>query len=354
MASRPAPSSVPAESQRQAALRDFLAAHGWHMGDRATLAADASFRRYDRLRRGADTAVLMDAPPDKEKPEEFLGLARLLGDLGLSAPQVLGADAAQGFALLEDFGDRTFAVALAEGADEPDLYLRAVEALAALQDRWDPARHATTEAGPIPPYDEAELLREARLLVEWTWPAVMDAPLGEGALADYDAAWRAVFGRLDAVPATLVLRDFHVDNLMVLPRREGPAAVGLLDFQDALVGHPAYDLVSLLEDARRDIAPAAAEAALAAWFAARPESDTAAFRDGYAILGAQRAAKIVGIFTRLDRRDGKPGYLRHVPRTWRHLSRNLAHPALAPVAEWFARHWPAGRRLTPPPLEAAR
>ncbi len=336
-----------ARQARQQALRAFLEDNGWQMSDRATLAADASFRRYDRLRRGAETAVLMDAPPDQEKPAEFLAIARRLQDLGLSAPRILAADAQQGFALLEDFGDRTFTVALAEGAQERALYLRAVEALAALQDRWRPEM-----AAGIPSYDTDELLREVRLLTDWTWPALTGAPLPETALAAYEAAWRAVFARLAAVPPTLVLRDFHVDNLMVLPRREGPAGVGLLDFQDALIGHPAYDLVSLLEDARRDIAPATVEAARAAWFAARPACDTDDFRDGYAILGAQRAAKIVGIFTRLDRRDGKPGYLRHLPRTWRHLDRGLAHPALAPVAAWFAAHWPEAQRLTPTPHDA--
>jgi hypothetical protein len=333
---------------RQDRLRGFLEANGWHFGDRATLAADASFRRYDRLRRGAETAVLMDAPPDREKPREFLHVAGLLHALGLSAPQVLAADPDDGFALLEDFGDRTFSVALAEGADERALYLQAVEALAALQARWRPEL-----AAGIPPYDTAELLREARLAVAWTWPALHGAALPQAALDDYDAAWRAAFAALDTGPPTLVLRDFHVDNLMALPRREGPAAVGLLDFQDALIGHPAYDLVSLLEDARRDIAPETVDAALAAWFAVRPACDTAAFRDAYAVLGAQRAAKIVGIFTRLDRRDGKPGYLRHVPRTWRHLNRHLGHPALAPVADWFARHWPADARLSPAPSDTA-
>lgn len=340
-----------ARQARQEALRSFLEENGWQMSDRATLAADASFRRYDRLRRGAETAVLMDAPPDREKPAAFLAIARRLQALGLSAPRILAADPQQGFALLEDFGDRTFTVALAEGADERTLYLRAVEALAALQTRWRPEMAAETDAG-IPPYDADELLREVRLLTDWTWPALAGGPLPEAALAGYEAAWRAVFARLAAMPPALVLRDFHVDNLMVLPRREGPAAVGLLDFQDAVIGHPAYDLVSLLEDARRDVAPETVEAALAAWFAARPACDTDDFRDGYAILGVQRAAKIVGIFTRLDRRDGKPGYLRHLPRTWRHLNRGLAHPALAPVAAWFAANWPEAQRLSPSPSDA--
>ena len=343
-------------SDRLTDLQSFLAEHRWNLGDRATLAADASFRRYDRLRRGAETAVLMDAPPDKEKPAAFLEIARLLQALELSAPRILAADEAKGFALLEDFGDNTFTVALAEGAQEAPLYLDAITALTALQSRWladERAARTVASAVVLERYDADELSREARLLTEWTWPAITGRALEEAAQSAYDAAWRQVFQRLDEVTPTLVLRDFHVDNLMTLPRREGPAAVGLLDFQDALIGHPAYDLVSLLEDARRDIAPETVEASLAAYFAALPVFDTPAFREGYAILGAQRAAKIVGVFTRLDRRDGKPSYLRHIPRTWRHLNRNLGHPTLKPVADWFAAHWPAELRLSPAPHEAA-
>ena len=334
--------------QREARLQQFLIEQGWRPGDRATLAADASFRRYDRLRRGAKTAVLMDAPPDKEKPADFLKIARLLQNFGLSAPKILAADEAEGFVLLEDFGDRTFTVALTEGAEELPLYLKAVETLATLQRRWQP----DTMAG-IGSYGSEELLREVRLLTDWTWPALSVSGLQPDAMAAYEAAWREVFVRLGALPPTLVLRDFHVDNLMELRRRDGPDDVGLLDFQDALIGHPAYDLVSLLEDARRDIGSETVEASLAAYAAALPALDGPAFRDGYAILGAQRAAKIIGVFTRLDRRDGKPGYLRHIPRTWRHLNRNLAHPALAPVAAWFATHWPEDLRLSPAPQEAA-
>ncbi|WP_421708121.1 aminoglycoside phosphotransferase family protein [Algihabitans sp.] len=334
--------------RRATRLEHFLIEQGWHPDDRATLAADASFRRYDRLRRGAETAVLMDAPPDKERPAAFVRIARLLQAFGLSAPKILAADEAEGFVLLEDFGDRTFTVALAEGAEELPLYLKAVETLATLQGRWQPG--TTTE---IEAYGAEELLREVRLLTDWTWPALSVSGLQPDAVNAYEAAWREVFVRLEALPSTLVLRDFHVDNLMELSGREGPDAVGLLDFQDALIGHPAYDLVSLLEDARRDIEPETVDASLEAYFAALPALDSPAFRDGYAILGAQRAAKIIGIFTRLDRRDGKPNYLRHVPRTWRHLNRSLAHPALTPVAAWFAAHWPENLRLSPAPQEAA-
>ncbi|WP_119167184.1 aminoglycoside phosphotransferase family protein [Algihabitans albus] len=333
---------------RETRLLGFLAEHGWHLSDRAVLAADASFRRYDRLRRGVQTAVLMDAPPEKEKPAAFLRIARLLRTFELSAPAIIAADEAEGFALLEDFGDRTFTVALAEGADERQLYAKAVETLVALQRRWRPET-----AVELDRYGIEELLREVRLLTDWTWPALQGNALKPDIAAAYDDAWREAFARLEALTPTLALRDFHVDNLMVLPQRDGPAAVGLLDFQDALIGHPAYDLVSLLEDARRDIAPKTVEASLAAYFAALPELDGAAFRDGYAILGAQRAAKIVGVFTRLDRRDGKAGYLRHIPRTWRHLNRSLAHPALEPVNAWFAAHWPVDLRLSPAPQEAA-
>ena len=155
------------------------------------------------------------------------------------------------------------------------------------------------------------------------------------------------------LPDTLVLRDFHVDNLMIVEGREGIAAVGLLDFQDAVIGPVAYDLVSLLEDARRDVDPVLAEAMAGRYAAAFPGLDRAALDAGMAVLGAQRNAKIIGIFTRLDRRDGKPHYLQHVPRVWRLLERDLAHPALKPVRAWFDREVPARERVAPPRGTAA-
>ena len=332
--------------ERTALIESFLAGAGWAGATRRLLAADASFRHYDRVTRGRECAVLMDAPPPRENVQAFLQVARQLLDLGLSAPRPLRADEAAGLLLLEDLGDRTFTRALAEGADEAALYRLAIDVLIALHRSW----RAGAEAG-LAPYDDEKLLDEAALLTDWFLPAVRDgAPTAPDARDAYLSAWRAVLPRARRVPETLVLRDYHVDNLMLLEGREGVSACGLLDFQDAVIGPCAYDVVSLLEDARRDIPPGLVEAMLSRYLDAFPGLDRAAFAESYAVLGAQRAAKIIGIFTRLERRDGKPQYLRHIPRVWRLLEAGLEKPALAPVKAWFAREVPRAERITPEPL----
>lgn len=332
--------------ERDRTIAAFLADAGWAGASRRLLAADASFRRYDRVERDGARAVLMDAPPPRENVHAFHRVARELIDLGLSAPAPIRVDEAAGLMLLEDFGDRTFTEALTEGVDELSLYRLATDVLIALHRAWRPVSDAAAE---LPPYDDTRLLDEAALLPDWFLPALRDTPTPAALRESYLAAWRTVLPRARAVPETLVLRDYHVDNLMLLDGRDGLAACGLLDFQDAVIGPVSYDVVSLLEDARRDIPRAIAGDMLARYLDAFPKLDRAAFRDSYAILGAQRAAKIIGIFTRLDRRDGKPQYLRHIPRVWRLLSAGLAAPVLAPVKAWFDRAVPSAERVAPPP-----
>ena len=329
-------------TERARAISEFLAAAGWADAERRPLAADASFRRYERLSRDGASRVLMDAPPPRESVRAFERIARTLIALGLSAPRAFEVDEAAGLMLLEDFGDRTFTRALAEDADEATLYRLAIDSLIALHQRWQPGSEAT------PAYDDARLLEEALLLPDWFLPALRGGPTPEPVRAAYIEAWRAALARARAVPDCLVLRDYHVDNLMLLEGREGVAACGLLDFQDAAIGPVAYDVVSLLEDARRDLDPGLAAAMLARYLDAFPDLDRQRFMESYAVLGAQRAAKIVGIFTRLSRRDGKDQYLHHIPRVWRHLTAGLEHPALAPVKAWFDREVPAAERRSPP------
>lgn len=329
-------------TEREGLIRAFLARAGWAGAERRPLAGDASFRRYERLT-AADgrRTVLMDAPPPHEDIRPFLAVAAHLAACGLAAPAVLAADADAGFALLEDLGDGLFTRVLAEGGDEAALYAAAVDVLAAL--------HAAPPGGlALAPYDDALLMAEADLFVDWFLPAATGAPCGDAAREEFHAAWRAVFPKAHALPPVLVLRDYHADNLIWLPEREGLKRVGLLDFQDAVFGSPAYDLVSLFEDARRDVAPATVAAMRARYLAARPGIDADAFDAAYAVLGAQRNTKIVGIFTRLWRRDGKPGYLDFLPRVWAHLERDLAHPALGPVRAWFDDHAPPPLRGRPP------
>jgi N-acetylmuramate 1-kinase len=321
---------------RRQAIKVFLGASGWNGVPAVPLAGDASFRRYYRLGRDGRSAVLMDAPPPQEDVGPFVAVAGLLRELGFSAPEVLAEDRGQGFLLLEDFGDDTYTRLLARGADEPALYRLAVDTLVALQQAVE--QHGTPD---LPPYDLERLLGEAALLVDWYRPLT-------GALREeYLTLWRAVLPDGVVAPPTLVLRDYHVDNLMLLPGRQGIRGCGLLDFQDAVTGQPSYDLVSLLEDARRDIPGPLREAMTERYLAAFPALDRVAFLRSAAILSAQRNCKILGIFTRLWKRDGKRQYLAHIPRVWRLLEADLGHPALAPLARWLDRHLPPETRHRP-------
>lgn len=326
------------------AKRDFLAAAGWGDARLSPLAGDASNRRYERAAGGPGgaCAVLMDSPPEKgEDIRPFLTVAAELAALGFSAPEIFEADPETGFALIEDLGDDLFArVAARAPAKEAALYAGAIDCLAALHAsplkplvRW---RQVETE---IAPYDEAVLTREAMLALDWWAPGAGGAP-GDDCAAEFRALVRAATARAAAGPPVLTLRDYHAENLLWLPDREGLRRVGMLDFQDALAGAPAYDLVSLLEDARRDTTPELREAMLARYLTAHHPDDPAAFREDYAALGAQRNLKIVGIFARLGVRDGKAAYVDLIPRVWAHLERDLAAPALAPLRAFVDRWIP--------------
>ncbi len=317
-----------------AAAGAFLAPLGWGDSRVEPLAADASFRRYYRLRRAGESALLMAAPPSREDVGRYVRVARHLRALGTSAPRVHAADPAAGLALIEDLGEATFTRLLDGGADPAPLYRLAVDLLVHLQ------THPRAGDLDLPPYDRATLVGEADLLCAWYWPDALGAPCPPGAAAAYREAWGEALAALPGMPVTLVLRDFHVDNLMRLEGRAGLAACGVLDFQDALLGHPAYDLVSLLEDARRDLPPELVAEMRARYQAARPDLDPAALDTACALLGAQRHCKVAGIFVRLDRRDGKPGYRRHLPRVLGLLAGHLGEPALAPVRAWLEAHLP--------------
>ncbi len=321
----------------------FLAETGFGGARLDWLAADASFRRYGRLTGGPAPALVMDAPPGREDVRPWLAVARHLAALGFSAPAVFAADEGAGLLLIEDFGDDTFTRLLANGADEAALYDLAVDVLAALH----ALPSARTAPDWLPPYDVERLLAEAALFADWYLPALRGRATPADERAEYLGLWRAAFAAVLGEDApTLVLRDYHVDNLMRLPGRAGVRACGLLDFQDAVAGHPAYDLVSLVEDARRDLGPGISVRARDRYFAARGPVERAAFEAAAAALAAGRNAKIVGIFTRLCVRDGKPRYLAHIPRVWRLLEADLAHPALVPLRAWFDRAVaPAERRV---------
>ncbi len=299
----------------------FLDGHGFGEATRTALAGDASARRYERLSGGPCPAVLMHSPP-QIPVEPFLHVADWLHRCAASAPRVLAADAKTGRVLLEDLGDDLFSHVLARGGDERQLYHAAVDLLVDLQRQPPPEG--------LPAYDDAWLLREAMLLPEWYAPGTP--------ADDYRVIWEKLLPLTRVGADGFVYVDYHADNLLWLPERQGHARIGLLDFQDARIGPPAYDLVSLLEDARRDVAPDLAQAMIERYLAARPDLEPQAFRTAYAVLGAQRNAKIFGLFSRLARRDGKPAYLALLPRVAGHLKRDLEHPALAPLKDWFAQN----------------
>jgi N-acetylmuramate 1-kinase len=320
----------------------FLDGCGWGNAKPLPLAGDASFRRYYRLGGNGRRAVLMDAPPPQEDIVPYIAVAQLLRRLGFSAPEVFAEDRAAGFLLIEDFGDDTYTRLLDRGADERTLYALAVDTLVELQ------RAVEARGSPdLPPYDGERLLAEAALLVDWYAPTALGEPLPDPRREEYLDLWRTLLPQAALPCDTLVLRDYHVDNLMLLPDRSGVQGCGLLDFQDAVCGPPSYDLVSLLDDARRDVPADLRRQMTERYLAAFPGLDRAAFLRSAAILAAQRNCKILGIFTRLWRRDGKPRYLVHLPRIWRLLERELAHPALDPIARWLDRHLPRSVRHIP-------
>lgn len=305
-------------TERSERIEAFLRANGWGMALRQPLAGDASLRRYERLARDAGTAILMDADPAKgEDVRPFLRIARHLRDLGLAAPEIIAQDIEAGLLLLEDFGDGLFArIAHAQPEREKSLYIAATEVLLALH------RH--------PPPQAVDLAAPGKL-------AEMIAPAFEWYAGDRTAEAEAIAAFAAALSANapeadvLVLRDYHAENLVLRAAGAGVTRVGLLDFQDAMQGHPAYDLVSLLQDARRDVGAEAQEAALALYI---DESghDRDAFTAAFAVLGAQRNARILGVFARLAAIRGKPHYIDLIPRVWRHLQTDLDDPALREVA----------------------
>lgn len=344
----------------------FLENAGWGGAEARALAGDASTRRYVRLNKNGRSAVFMIAPPAAESapcppeasPAErealgynaaarlagpnlnaFVAIADALRAAGFSAPEVYAADAAQGLALIEDLGDDLYARIVTDAGEE-EIYSAAIDMLAAMR-QTPPQRPASGDFRMLD-YDKTALLAEAALLIDWYWPLKKGAAPGDDLKAEY---LDAVSGAVDDLspPHSFVLRDFHAENLLWLPQRNDAARVGLIDFQDGLYGAAAYDLVSLLEDARRDVAPDLAAAMIDRYCSKAREADDfvrEAFLRDYAILAAQRNAKILGIFARLAKRDNKPRYLDLLPRVEAHFRQDLKRPALAPLQQFFAAHMP--------------
>jgi N-acetylmuramate 1-kinase len=344
------------------ALHDILAESGWAGARRIFMQGDASTRAYERLvKPDGTTAVLMIFPPRADGPpvrygKSYSALARLAENIrpfvaidqglraeGFSAPEILACNLDAGLAIIEDFGDEGI---IEGGGIVAERYAEAVAVLARLHHLNPPDTLPVAQAATyrIPPYDLDALAIEAELLLDWYAPHVAKADLTSGAKASFVNLWRHVLRDIVAARPTWTLRDYHSPNLLWLAKREGLARVGIIDFQDCVLGHPAYDVVALLQDARVDV-PNEMELKLLGHYAqlrraADPGFDMAGFARAYAVLGAQRATKILGIFARLDRRDQKPQYLAHLPRIEKYLAKDLAHPLLSALKDWYETHLP--------------
>ena len=347
-------------SGRDEAIDAFLTAQGCGAAPPVLLAGDASGRKYYRHQGSGDPVVLMDAPPPGEDVRPFMALAGYLIERGFSAPRILAANKGAGFLLIEDLGDDSYnRLIMAAAEKERPLYEAAIDLLVALQSGDAPGRLVidNEETLSLAAYDEELLLTEAALFTDWYLPA-LSGNRNDGLTEEFADLLRPLLQPLFAERKVLVLRDYHADNLMWLAARQGTARVGLLDFQDAVIGHPAYDLVSLLQDARRDVPETLEDAMIGRFLGhqreAGKEIDDQAFRRAYALLGVQRNAKIIGIFTRLWKRDGKPGYLAMIPRVWGLLERSLQQGNFAALGNFFDAHVPVPSRRAAPTPETLR
>lgn len=329
----------------------------------AYLQGDASARAYARVL-GDTSLVLMDSPPMPDGPpvigglpysriahlaedvRPFVAIGGALAGVGLSAPHLHAADLDHGLLLLEDLGELSFGRALEAGVAQDLMWHGAVDVLLRLRQTPLPALLPLPDGStyPLPRFDRAALEIELDLLLDWYWPEVKGSPAPRDVRSDFKDLWSPMLDRLLAEPPGLFLRDFHSPNLFWLPDRIAHRQVGVIDFQDALAEPWALDLVSLLQDARVDVPAALEQSARRRYMTAvasrEPAFDADAFLATYALFGAQRNTRLIGLWIRLHRRDGKPGYLRHMSRTWDYLARNLEHPSLAQLKAWYGRHFP--------------
>ncbi len=356
-------------SEREEVVGAFLSDNGFGDARRERLPGDASTRSYERLHfDDGPPLILMNAPlveeaasPDPKASEferlsagynamarlsasrtdAFVAAAQFLRSRGFSAPEVLAYDVGLGLAVVEDLGAGLYAHLLKDGGDEETLYLTAIEALAELHAETPPLYIGEDDVRwPMLTYDALALRTGADLFVEWLPKLDPRVVIDQGAMAEWAGLWRPLQQRAEKGAGVFTHRDYHAENLIWLPKRRGVARVGMVDFQDCVVGHPSWDLHSLLQDARRDVSPAMEAKALSHYFDLRPEVDASAFMEDYTALAAMNEARIIGIFSRLITRDKKPKYAEFLPRMWRHLDANLRHPALAGVSGWFDRHVP--------------
>lgn len=322
------------EITRSQLRHSFLTATTWGWWNTQPLKADASFRRYFRLTRDRQSVLLMDSPPATEDINSFVKIDEYLIGIGLRAPQIYALDIDNGFAIIEDFGAQTYTRLLDGGASAEPLYRLATETLAKL--------HKSLSAGQldIPRYDEGFYDEEVALFIDWYWPARTGGKASGNMRQEFMATWTKLLANISHENECMVLRDYHVDNLMLIDGEEGLNSCGLLDFQDALIGSRAYDAVSLFEDARRNVDQDMAKRLLDDYLTDSSPEELAAFDYDYAVLGTHRHMKVVGIFVRLCIRDGKAHYLNYLPRVLRLLESSLTSPVVQPLADWVERNHP--------------
>ena len=329
---------------RNTAIGEFLITSGWANSQRDTLEADASSRKYERLRSGSNQALLMICPPEGENIYEFIKVTNYLLEKKYSVPIIFSKDPKKGLLIIEDFGDTTFMRAAGKTVEDSLLYSSALEVLIKMHSNqsrdWSRLN--------LPAYNTNLLLEELSIFCEWYLPNFLKNKALKGAIADFQKIWIRLISEYLVLEPTLVLRDFHADNLFWLPKRKGEQRCGLIDYQDAVIGSPTYDLMSLLEDARRDIPTDLYNKIKGDYILAFPDLDITKFNKEFALLSAQRHCKVLGIFSRLCQRDNKNKYLEHMPRVWHLLEKSCQSAFLAPLETWLNEFIPFEKRYKLP------
>ncbi len=338
---------------RTLAIRNFLNEHGWGDAERRYLLGDASARSYETAHLpGEAMRIIMNSPPlvlgpvvkhgkayaeiahSAQNVTAFVAIDQALRDNGVTVPTIHAADLDGGYLLIEHLGQEPF---LVEGRAVPERYVAAAELLAFMHGKPWPAVAVNGAARhPIPPFDREAQLIEVELLIDWYLPYMTGAPASDALRSDFDRLWNAALDRIAGGETSILMRDYHSPNIIWRGDRKGHDRLGVIDFQDAMIGPTAYDVASLALDARVDMSPDIERQIVKAYMAARGDAlDRQAFAHAYALMAAHRNSKILGGFVRLDRRDGKPYYLKHLPRIRDYVRRALAHPELAELKRFY-------------------
>jgi len=328
------------ESNRYNNSEKFLFRNGWGNADRKNIAGDASFRSYERLQKQKKTAILMNAPPTKENTYKFVLIAEHLKTLGYSVPEIIAKDQKEGFLLLEDLGENTYTKLINEGYDEGYLYELATDVLISM--------HKLSVQKVVPKcvneFSKKRIINEVQQIIDWYFPLKGISPPSEEQQNEFKKLWLDLIPLAWKVPTSLILFDYHVDNLLLIPKKTGISACGLLDFQDAVHGPITYDLASLLEDARRNVDLQVAEKMKDKYLKSFPKVDRESFNTSWSIMAAQRHTRVIGTFSRLKIRDKKPEYIQHIPRLWNYMEKCLTNPYLNKLSIWFKNNIPNNLR----------